>query len=242
LGIALVTGGVGGIGTAICQALSKDNAVIIGTYIAAEKEYAHKWQQEREKEGMNVDLFECDVSDFESCKNTAQNIEKHYGRVDVLVNCAGITRDAMLKKLDNDNWHKVMETNLETVFNITRNLVEGMIKRGYGRIINISSVNGQIGQTNYSSSKAGMIGFTRALAVELADKGIAVNCVCPGYVATKMVEAIPEHIKQAIISQIPLGRLAIPVEIANAVAFLAAKESAYITGTELAVNGGLWTG
>jgi acetoacetyl-CoA reductase len=244
-GVAIITGGIGGIGTSICQRLAQDNAKIIATHIAVEKEYALEWQQARKQEGLEVDLFECDVSDFDSCKKTARAIEKAHGRVDVLVNCAGITRDAMLKKLDEENWHAVMDTNLDSVFNMTRNFIDGMIKRGYGRIINISSVNGQkgqFGQTNYSSAKAGMIGFSRALAVELAEKGITVNCVCPGYIGTSMVDAIPDHIKQAIISQIPAGRLAKPVEIANAVGFLAAEENGYITGTELAVNGGLWTG
>lgn len=244
-GVAVVTGGIGGIGTAICQRLSQDNASVIATYISAEREYALSWQQERQKEGLDVELLECDVSSFDSCRKSARSIIKTHGRLDVLVNCAGITRDAMLKKLEENNWHAVIDTNLDSVFNMTRNLVDSMIKQGYGRIINISSVNGQkgqFGQTNYSSAKAGMIGFTRSLAIELADKGITVNCVCPGYVSTSMVEAIPDHIKEAIISQIPAGRLAKPEEIANAVGFLAAEESAYITGTELAVNGGLWTG
>lgn len=244
-GVAIVTGGIGGIGTPICQRLSQDNALIVATYISAEKEYALEWQQARKQEGMDVDLVECDVSNFDSCRKAARAIEKSHGRVDVLVNCAGITSDALLKKLDKENWHAVIDTNLDSVFNMTRNFIDGMLKRGYGRIINISSVNGQkgqFGQSNYSSAKAGMIGFTRALAVELADKGITVNCVCPGYVGTRMVDAIPEHIKQAIIAQIPAGRLAKPEEIANAVGFLASSESGYITGTELAVNGGLWTG
>lgn len=244
-GLAIVTGGIGGIGTAICQRLSRDNAKIIATYISAEKDYALEWQQARREEGLDVELFECDVSNFDSCKKAARAIRKAHGRVDVLVNCAGITRDAMLKKLDEENWHAVINTNLDSVFNMTRNFVDGMIKQGYGRIINISSVNGQkgqFGQTNYSSAKAGLIGFSRALAVELADKGVTVNCVCPGYVSTSMVEAIPENIKQGIISQIPAGRLGKPEEIANAVGFLASTDSGYITGTELAINGGLWTG
>ena len=244
-GLAIVTGGIGGIGTAICQRLAQDNAKIVATYISVEKDYALEWQQDRIAEGLDVELFECDVSDFDSCKKTARAIRKAHGQVDVLVNCAGITRDAMLKKLDEENWHAVIDTNLDSVFNMTRNFIDGMIKQGYGRVINISSVNGQkgqFGQTNYSSAKAGLIGFSRALAVELADKGITVNCVCPGYVSTRMVEAIPETIKQGIISQIPAGRLGKPEEIANAVGFLASKDSGYITGTELAVNGGLWTG
>ena len=244
-GIALVTGGIGGIGTAICQRLAEDNATIVATYIKAEKDYAKEWQKARNEEGLSADIIECDVSDFDSCQKASRVIEKKYERVDILVNCAGITRDAMLKKLEKKDWDAVIATNLDSVFNMTRSFVDGMKKRGYGRIINISSVNGQkgqFGQTNYSSSKAGMVGFTRALAVEVADEGITVNCVCPGYVATAMVDAIPDHVKQAIISQIPIGRLAAPAEIANAVGFLAGKDSGYITGTELAVNGGLWTG
>jgi acetoacetyl-CoA reductase len=244
-GIALVTGGIGGIGTAICQRLGEDNTTIVATYIKAEKEYALEWQKAREQEGLSADVIECDVSDFDSCQKASRAIEKKYARVGILVNCAGITRDAMLKKLDKKDWDAVIATNLDSVFNMTRSFIDGMKKRAYGRIINISSVNGQkgqFGQTNYSSSKAGMLGFTRALAVEVANQGITVNCVCPGYVATSMVDAIPDHVKQAIISQIPIGRLATPVEIANAVGFLASEDSAYVTGTELAVNGGLWTG
>jgi acetoacetyl-CoA reductase len=244
-GVAIVTGGIGGIGTAICQRLAAENATIVATYISAEADYAREWQQARKAEGLEAELIECDVSDFNSCKKAARTIRKAHGQIDVLVNCAGITRDAMLKKLDEENWHAVMDTNLDSVFNMTRNFIGDMIKQGYGRIINISSVNGQkgqFGQTNYSSAKAGLIGFSRSLAIELADKGITVNCVCPGYVSTRMVEAIPEHIKQAIIAQIPAGRLAKPEEIANAVGFLASKDSGYITGTEIAVNGGLWTG
>lgn len=243
--IALVTGGTGGIGTVICQRLADDNAKVIATYIKSEKEHAENWRQERLSEGMDVDIIECDVSDFDACKNIAGKLEDIYEHIDVIVNCAGITRDAMLKKLEKENWDAVIQTNLDSVFNVTRNFIDGMIRRGYGRIVNISSVNGQkgqFGQTNYSSAKAGMIGFTRSLAVELANKGITVNCVCPGYVATSMVEAIPEHVKQSIIDQIPLGRLARAEEIADAVGFLAQRESAYITGTELGVNGGLWTG
>ncbi len=244
-GVALITGGIGGIGTAVCKRLARDNARIIATYIKFEKENALIWQEERQKEGLQVDLYECDVSDFDACKKMAGVIENEAGRIDVLVNCAGITRDAMLKKLEQENWDAVIDTNLDSVFNVSRNFINGMINRNYGRIINISSVNGQkgqFGQTNYSSAKAGMIGFSRSLAIELADKGITVNCVCPGYVGTSMVEAIPENVKQAIISQIPCGRLATPAEIADAVGFLASRESAYITGTELAINGGLFTG
>lgn len=243
--IVVVTGGIGGIGTAICKRLAEDTSKIVATYIEPEKEYAEAWLKERASEGMSVDILECDVSDFESCKKAIDKIEKKYGGIDVLINCAGITRDAMLRKMDTENWHAVLDTNLDSIYNMTRNVVNGMVKRKYGRIINISSVNGQkgqLGQTNYSSAKAGIIGFSRSLAIELADKGITVNSICPGYVGTKMVEAIPEEVRNAIIAQIPAGRLARPDEIGHAVAFLASPDSAYITGTELGINGGLWTG
>ncbi|MEX2525534.1 MAG: acetoacetyl-CoA reductase [Gammaproteobacteria bacterium] len=244
-GTAVVTGGTGGLGTEICKRLAGDGNRIVSTYIAAEEEQAQQWKKQMETEGFEVDLFECDVTDFDQCREVAQAIENKYGPVDVLVNCAGITRDGLLKKMDEADWHAVLDTNLDSVFNVTRNFIDGMLKNGYGRIVNISSVNGQkgqFGQTNYSSAKAGMIGFSRSLALELADTGITVNCVCPGYVATAMVEAIREDILEGIVAQIPMGRLAKPVEIADAVAFLAGRNSGYITGTELAVNGGLWLG
>ena len=244
-GVAVVTGGIGGIGTAICKQLAIENSQIVATYIKPEKELAENWVKERASEGISADIFECDVSDFESCSAAVRLIEEKYSQIDVLVNCAGITRDAMLRKMEPENWHAVLDTNLDSVYNMTRSVVENMLSRNYGRIINISSVNGQkgqFGQTNYSSAKAGMIGFSRSLAIELADKGITVNSVCPGYVGTKMVEAIPEEVREAIISTIPAGRLARPEEIARAVAFLASPDSAYITGTEVGVNGGLWTG
>ncbi len=244
-GVAIVTGGIGGIGTEICRKLATDGNVVIATYIAPEKDKALLWKQEFESSGLKADIYECNVADFESCRIFAEQIEKKFGQIDVLVNAAGITRDSMLRKMDPENWHAVINTNLESVFNVTRNFINGMIRNNYGRIINISSVNGQkgqFGQTNYSTAKAGMIGFTRSLALELADKGITVNCVCPGYVKTSMVAAIREDVLDSIIKQIPAGRLASTTEIADAVAFLAGENSGYITGTELAVNGGLWLG
>jgi len=244
-GIAVVTGGTGGIGTEICKRLATDGNRIIATCIETEQDKSLLWKKELGKNGYEVDIQVCDVADFESCRNFAEKIENKYGRVDVLVNAAGITRDGVLQKMDPEKWHAVIDTNLDSVFNVTRNFINGMIKNGYGRIINISSVNGQkgqFGQTNYSTAKAGMIGFSRALALELADKGITVNCVCPGYVHTSMVAALRQDVLKGIIKQIPMGRLATVAEIADAVAFLAKKDSAYITGTELAVNGGLWLG
>jgi len=211
-GLGLVTGGIGGIGTAICKQLAKDSKQIVATYIAAESEYARKWKFEREQEGFDIELYECDVTDFNACKKMATAIEKQHGRIDILVNCAGITRDGLLKKMHEKQWQAVINTNLDSVFNVTRNLIDGMI------------------------------GFTRSLALELATTGITVNCVCPGYVNTRLVEAIREDIKQGIIAQIPMRRLAKTEEIAKAVAFLASKDSGYITGTEIAVNGGLWLG
>jgi acetoacetyl-CoA reductase len=244
-GTAVITGGTGGIGTAISRKLATSGNRIIATYIPVEEKTAVEWKRDLESEGYQVDIHECDVSDYESCRNLSRLIEEKYGAVDILVNAAGITRDAILKKMEPGQWHSVLDTNLDSVFNVTHNFIQGMINNGYGRIINISSVNGQkgqFGQTNYSTAKAGMIGFTRSLALELAGQGITVNCVCPGYVGTPMVEAIRQDVLDTIIQQIPVGRLAKPEEIAHAVAFLADRNSAYITGTELAVNGGLWTG
>lgn len=243
--VAVVTGGIGGIGSEICKRLYADGHQVIATYIAFEKDIATAWQAERKLEGYEIDIAECDVTDFESCKKMFRKLESLYHRIDILVNCAGITRDATLRKMEPDKWHAVLDTNLDSIFNVTRNVIDGMIKRGYGRIINISSVNGQkgqFGQTNYSTAKAGIIGFSKALALELAESGITVNSVCPGYVGTSMVEAIPEDIKNSIIAKIPMKRLAKPAEIAAAVAYLAEEDAGYITGSEISINGGLFTG
>ena len=243
--VAVVTGGIGGIGTAICRKLSENCREVIATYISAEEELARGWKRDMADLGHSVEIFECNVADFESCNHFAQLVKERTGHVDILVNGAGITRDALLKKMDQEQWHAVIDTNLDSVFNVTRNFIEVMLENNYGRIINISSVNGQkgqFGQTNYATAKAGLIGFSRSLALELAGKGITVNCICPGYVGTPMVESIRQDILDSIVSQIPVGRLATPDEIADAVAFLADRNSAYITGTELAVNGGLWLG
>jgi len=243
--VALVTGGIGGIGTEICKRLYDNGHQVIATYISIEREKAESWQQEQFGKGYEIYIIECDVTSFSSCRKMASSIDKQYKRIDILVNCAGITRDATLKKMATESWHAVLDTNLDSVFNVTRNVINKMIKRGYGRIVNISSVNGQkgqFGQTNYAAAKAGMIGFTKSLALELADTGITANSVCPGYVGTSMVETIPEDAKNRIISTIPVGRLANPAEVADAVAFLTTENAGYITGSELSVNGGLFTG
>ena len=243
--VALVTGGIGGIGTAIARRLADDHHYVVATYIPAEEDVAKEWQRQQRVDGYDFGIIECDVANYEACEVMAERMEKECGRIDVLVNAAGITRDATLKKMEPENWHAVLDTNLDSIFNVTRNVIDAMVEREYGRIINISSVNGQkgqLGQSNYSAAKAGMVGFTKSLALELADTNVTVNTVSPGYVATKMVEAIPEDVKQQIISKIPAGRLGKPEEIASAVAYLAREDSGYITGSDLSVNGGLYTG
>lgn len=243
--VVLVTGGIGGLGTAICRRFGSDGHIVIATHIAQERDAARLWQQELRREGFEFEIVELDVTRFEQCAQVVQDLTNRLGPVEILVNCAGITRDGTLAKMDQGAWDAVLATNLDSVFNVTRHVVEGMIQKGFGRIINISSVNGQkgqFGQTNYSAAKAGMTGFTKSLARELAEFGITVNSISPGYVGTKMVMAVPENIREAIVSKVPVGRLARPEEIGDAVAFLAAESSAYITGTDLSVNGGLYMG
>jgi acetoacetyl-CoA reductase len=190
---------------------------------------------------VDVALYPADVSDFEQCKQMIASIEADLGRIDVIVNNAGITRDKTLRKMEQSQWRDVLGTNLDSLFNIVRPALDGMLERGYGRIINIASINGQkgqIGQTNYSASKAGMHGFTMALAQEVARKGITVNTVSPGYIATEMVMAVPEAIRDKIVAQIPVGRLGRPEEVAAAIAFLVSDDAAFVTGSDLSINGG----
>jgi acetoacetyl-CoA reductase len=243
--LALVTGGTGGIGTEICRQLAAAGHRVVSTYVAAEAELARAWQRDRRDEGQQVEVIQCDVASFESCAAMAQQVKAKFGTVEILINCAGITRDKTLAKMEPAQWAAVLDTNLNGAFNVTRQLIDGMIERRFGRIVCISSVNGQrgqFGQTNYSAAKAGLFGFARALAREVAADGVTVNTVSPGYVATSMVGAIPKDIREAIIRRIPVGRLGHPSEIARAVSFLVAEESGYITGANLAVNGGLYMG
>jgi acetoacetyl-CoA reductase len=243
--VAVVTGGIGGIGTAVCQTLAAAGNRVVATHLPSEAELASVWQSERGAEGYAFETVACDVTSFESCAEMACIVEGTVGPVAVLVNAAGITRDRTLAKMEPGQWYAVLRTNLDGVFNVTRQFIEGMTARRYGRIISISSVNGQkgqFGQTNYSAAKAGLFGFTRALAREVARYNITANTVSPGYVDTSMVRAIPAEIRERIVSEIPVGRLARPEEIARAVSFLAAEESGYITGADLAVNGGLFMG
>jgi len=243
--IALVTGGIGGIGTEICKRLADAGHRVVAAHVAFERERAGAWQRERCAEGREIELVECDVASFEDCVRMATEVRARTGLVEILVNCAGITRDKTLVKMDPSQWHAVVDTDLNGVFNVTRQFIDGMVERRFGRIVSISSVNGQkgqFGQTNYSASKAGLFGFTRALAREVAENGITVNTVSPGYVDTSMVASVPAEVRDAIIRRIPVGRLARPQEIAWAVAFLTAEESGYITGANLPVNGGLFMG
>lgn len=241
--VALITGGVGGIGTAVCKRLAKDGLFVIANYAIAGTEV--RWHEAMSAAGLDATssaLAFGDVTDFEAMGAMVKKIEAEHGSIDVLVNCAGITRDSTFRKMTPEQWKAVMSTNLDSVFNVTRHVIDGMVERGWGRVINISSVNavrGQFGQTNYAAAKAGVLGFTKSLAQEVVRKGITVNAVSPGYVQTDMVMAIREDVRARIIAEIPAGRLAQPEEVADAVAFLASENAAYITGTNLAVNGGL---
>ncbi|MDJ0806421.1 MAG: acetoacetyl-CoA reductase [Gammaproteobacteria bacterium] len=241
--LALVTGGTGGIGTAICRKLVDKGCHVVACYHPSEKESVDAWNKARKEEGIEIGLVAGDVSSPENSIAMIEETEQAFGPIDILVNCAGITRDSSFKRMELDNWESVINTNLNSVYYVTRPVWEGMLERGFGRIINISSVNGQrgqFGQVNYSAAKAGMHGFTMALALEGATKGITVNTVSPGYVETPMTLAMRDDIRESIISGIPMRRMGTPEEIANAVAFLADDEATYITGVNLPVNGGLF--
>lgn len=240
--VALVTGGTGAIGTAVCQLFADEGYTVVANCHPAE---ATRIQSEFTAANTTFVLVPFDVTDSDACNQAINTIEADIGPIAVLVNAAGITRDAKISTLTAQQWSDVIRTNLDSVFNVSQPVVARMTQRGYGRIINVSSVNGQrgqIGQTNYSAAKAGMTGFTRALAREVARDGITVNSVSPGYVQSPMIEAVPEKVRSKIIQQIPVGRFAEPIEIAKSIAFLANKDSGYITGTDLSVNGGFHMG
>jgi acetoacetyl-CoA reductase len=236
----LVTGGMGGIGTAICQYFANQGAKVIASY-NRDHQAAETWLNEQKQKNYTFDIGYVDVTDFESCATFVKDMESKLGGIDILVNNAGITRDVQLYKMDLDQWHAVLRTNLDSIFNVTRNVIGGMITRSYGRIINVSSINGQkgqFGQANYAAAKAGIHGFTKSLAQEVAHKGITVNTISPGYIETSMVMSVTDEIRKKIIAQIPIGRLGKPEEIARAVGFLAAEASGFITGSNLIINGG----
>lgn len=241
--VALVTGGIGGIGTAICRRLVREGLVVVANHHPAEQSLAETWQQERQAEGLAVDIIASDVTSFDDCAQMIATIKERHGPVAVLVNCAGITKDKTFKKMEPAQWMDVINVNLNSVFNVTRQVWDDMLEAGYGRIVNISSVNGQrgqFGQANYAASKAGMHGVTMSLAQEGAAKGVTVNTISPGYVETAMTLAMREDIRESIISGIPMRRMAQPAEIAAAVAFLIGDEAGYVTGANLPVNGGLF--
>jgi acetoacetyl-CoA reductase len=239
--IALVTGGMGGLGEAICIKLAKLGYVVATTNSPGNIK-AQRWLESMNGQGYRFYAFPCDVTDWDSCQACIRKLTADLGPVDVLVNNAGITRDMTFKKMDKINWDAVMHANLDSCFNMTKQVCDGMMDRGWGRVINISSVNGQkgaFGQTNYSAAKAGMHGFTKALALEVVRKGVTVNTISPGYIGTTMVMAIPKEVLDTkIIPQIPMGRLGRPEEVAGLVAYLASEEAAFVTGANIAINGG----
>jgi len=239
--VALVTGGMGGLGEAICIKMVALGYKVVTTYSPSNKTH-ESWLATMKDQGYNFTAYPCDVSDYDSAQTCIAAVERDIGQVDVLVNNAGITRDMTFKKMDKVNWDAVMKTNLDSVFNMTKPVADGMVDRGWGRIINISSVNGQkgaFGQTNYSAAKAGVHGFTKALALEVARKGVTVNTISPGYIGTKMVMEIPKDVLDSkIIPQIPMARLGKPEEVAGLVAYLASDEAAFLTGANIAINGG----
>jgi acetoacetyl-CoA reductase len=238
---AVVSGGIGGLGTEICRQLAVSGCRVVAVDLAARDARVAAFREELASFGEAIAFEPVDVSDFDSCRQLIAGIEQRHGSIDILVNAAGITRDASLRKMSPQQWHELMHVNLDGVFNLCRHAIEGMTTRGFGRIVNISSVNGQtgqFGQTNYSAAKAGVHGFTMALARETARRGITVNTVSPGYCDTPMVAAVAADIREQIVAAIPVGRLGSPADIARAVAFLAADNAGYITGVNLPVNGG----
>ncbi len=237
--IVLVTGATGGLGTAMCKKLYQDGYHVVGNYHTKEK--ADKWMETMKAEGFDIQLFFGDVSDFDSAGEMIRSIETQIGPIDTLVNNAGITRDGRLINMKKEDWYAVINTNLNSVFNCSRQVLDGMVARKFGRIINISSVNGQrgqFGQTNYSAAKAGMHGFTKSLAMEVAKYGITVNTISPGYIGTDMVMAVPEKVLAQIVAQVPMGRLGGTHEVAHLVSFLASEETSFITGANYSINGG----
>ena len=239
--VAFVSGGMGGIGTAICRRLGAAGHTVVAGCLP-DYERKAEWLAAMRGEGWRVHAAEGDVAEFESCAEMFYHVRSVVGPVEILVNNAGITRDSIFKRMTEQDWMAVINTNLNSVFNVTRQVIDGMSERGWGRIVNISSVNaikGQFGQTNYSAAKAGMAGFAKALAQEVVKKGVTVNTVSPGYVETDLVRAIRPEIREKIVASIPMGRLAKPEEVAAVVAFLVSEDAGYITGANISVNGGM---
>ncbi len=239
--VALITGGMGGLGEAICIKMAALGYRVVATH-SPNNPKVSEWLETMHNMGFGFKAQECDVTDYDSAAACVAAVMRDVGPVDVLVNNAGITRDMTFKKMSKADWDAVIRTNLDSVFNMTKQVMDGMVERKWGRVINVSSVNGQkgaFGQTNYSAAKAGMHGFSKALALEVAKSGVTVNTISPGYIGTKMVTAIPQEILDSkILPQIPVGRLGKPEEIAGLVAYLASDEAAFVTGANISINGG----
>ena len=239
--VAVVTGGIGGLGTEICKSLARAGRKVIAADLASRSERIEVFRADMREFGDAIVFEPLDVADFKACAAFVQHVEHTHSTISILVNAAGITRDTSLRKMTPEQWGDVLRVNLDSVFNLCRHVVDGMTAQGFGRIVNISSVNGQtgqFGQTNYSAAKAGMHGFAMALAREVAKKGVTVNSVSPGYCNTALVQAVPEEIRKQIIANIPVGRLGEPHEIARTVEFLTADDAGFITGANIPVNGG----
>ena len=241
LRVALITGGMGGLGEAICIKMAALGYKVVTTHSPGNAK-ADEWLKNMNNMGYGFKAYPCDVTDFDSAKACVEAVSREVGPIDVLVNNAGITRDMTFRKMVKADWDAVIRTNLDSVFNMTKQVMDGMVERKWGRVINVASVNGQkgaFGQTNYSAAKAGMHGFTKALALEVAKQGVTVNTISPGYIGTKMVTAIPQDILDSkILPQIPVSRLGKPEEIAGLVAYLASDEAAFVTGANISINGG----
>jgi acetoacetyl-CoA reductase len=239
--VVLVTGGMGGLGETISTKMVDAGYKLAVTYSPGNKTHG-QWLEQMKAKGYDILAVPCDVADFDSCAEAVDQVQKKLGAIDVLVNNAGITRDMTFKKMDKINWDAVLRTNLDSLFNMSKQVADGMAERGWGRIINVSSVNGSkgaFGQTNYSAAKAGVHGFTKALALEVAKKGVTVNTISPGYIGTKMVTAIPKDVLDSkILPHIPIGRLGKPEEVAGLIIYLASEEAAFVTGANIAINGG----
>lgn len=239
--VALVTGGLGGLGRAICENFLSHGAIVVAAYYRGDQSHVSEWLKKMKGEKKPLHTVNVDVRSFSSCRKIVGEIHEKIGKVDILVNNAGITADAQMKNMSVVQWRNVLRTNLDSVFNVTKNVMNDMIANNYGRIINISSINalkGQFGQVNYSAAKAGMHGLTKSLAQEVMRYGITVNTVSPGYFESEMTTKVPPDIMKKIIAEIPARRLGKPEEIARGIAFLAGEESSYITGTNISINGG----
>ena len=239
--IALITGGMGGLGETISRKMADAGYRVAVTYSPSNKTSV-KWLAEMQESSYDFKAYRCDVTDFDACKACVASVVSTVGPVDILVNNAGITKDMTFRKMGKTDWDGVLKTNLDSVFNMTKQVYDGMMDRGWGRIINVSSVNGSkgaFGQTNYAAAKAGMHGFTKSLALESARKGVTVNTISPGYIGTKMVTAIPKDVLDSkILPQIPVSRLGKPEEVAGLIIYLCSEEAAFVTGANIAINGG----